>query len=361
MITAQVLGYPGRDNAVFVTIDTGHRQVRVLLDCGQGCPARLGQRDLRNIDHLVISHFHMDHVCGFDVLLRAVYSRCCPPLQVWGPPGTLKVMAHRLQAFTWNLIEDCPGMVLVHEVDTAQIRTACFRAREGFRRAHPRKPASHQGVLLAADDFRMLGTLVDHGIPCLAVALEEQPAVNLDMQAGLALGLRPGLWCKLVKDFAVPDTEFLEIASQRWQLADLRRRLLRTTVGRRIGYVVDTAGEAATIRNLAPVMAGADPLFCECSYRDEDDDLARQNHHLTATMTGQLAAGVGARGLVPIHVSDRYPRQDLPAMLLQIRQQFSHANWPREWDLPHESPPGSQESEGCSGRLFLRREESIMP
>ncbi len=75
---------------------------RVLLDCGSGALHALGRHGLewRRLSHLVISHFHTDHVGDVAALLWALHhgpgildgdSRS-EPLTVLGPPGTRRFL-----------------------------------------------------------------------------------------------------------------------------------------------------------------------------------------------------------------------------------------------------------------------------
>lgn len=66
----QILGSPGRDNAAIVTVDRGQAVSRLLFDCGDGCLTDLSFGEICGIDHLFFSHFHMDHISGFDSFLR---------------------------------------------------------------------------------------------------------------------------------------------------------------------------------------------------------------------------------------------------------------------------------------------------
>lgn len=61
----------------------------------------------------------MDHFFGFDRLLRICLGRNTS-LRFYGPPGFSAQVAHKLAAYTWNLVENYPGdlMVDVWEVDS---------------------------------------------------------------------------------------------------------------------------------------------------------------------------------------------------------------------------------------------------
>lgn len=73
-LTYEVLGAPGRDNALLVTIDSGQRITRLLFDCGANCLGGLPVSHIRAVDALFFSHLHMDHVAGFDDFFRDRYT-----------------------------------------------------------------------------------------------------------------------------------------------------------------------------------------------------------------------------------------------------------------------------------------------
>jgi ribonuclease Z len=73
--------------------------------------------------------------------------------------------------------------------------------------------------------------------------------------------------------------------------------------GQRVAYVMDTrlcAGAEA-------LAEGADLLVCEATFLHRDARLAHDHKHLTARQAGRLAREAGARRLVLLHFSQRYP------------------------------------------------------
>ena len=84
-IKANVLGAPGRDNSVYVEVDSGQSITRLLFDCGYGCIDSLAVSDIQSIDAVFFSHFHMDHISGFDALFRHNYNRDDQPFLCIGP------------------------------------------------------------------------------------------------------------------------------------------------------------------------------------------------------------------------------------------------------------------------------------
>ena len=76
--------------------------------------------------------------------------------------------------------------------------------------------------------------------------------------------------------------------------------------GQKFAFVMDTA-PCAGAEELAD---GADLLVAECTFADEESELAAAYLHLTAGQAGQLAARAGARRLLLTHFSSRYPDLD---------------------------------------------------
>jgi ribonuclease Z len=77
----QILGRAGADNALHVTVDSGQSRESVLFDCGEGVLDSLRPAGVQAVAHLGFSHFHMDHVAGFDGFFRLNYNRPDAPVR----------------------------------------------------------------------------------------------------------------------------------------------------------------------------------------------------------------------------------------------------------------------------------------
>lgn len=128
-IQYQVLGQPSRDNALFVEINTGQAVHRLLFDCGEACLRDLSIAQIQAIDGLFFSHFHIDHIAGFDGFLRSNYNREDRPVRIWGPAGAAEIIQHRLQGVTWNLVADEPGEFVVTEIHPDRTVSKAFLTR----------------------------------------------------------------------------------------------------------------------------------------------------------------------------------------------------------------------------------------
>src|SRR5512136_2788537 len=92
----------------------------VLLDLGD--LRHVAPRKLLRVERAVVTHTHMDHFVGFDHLLRLALGRE-KELTVTGPPGFLRSVRGKIDAYTWNLIEDYPVRLVAEEVDGGVIRS----------------------------------------------------------------------------------------------------------------------------------------------------------------------------------------------------------------------------------------------
>jgi ribonuclease Z len=332
-IQHQVLGAAGRDNALFLRLDTGDAIYRLLFDCGEGCLATLPVSEVQAIDVLFFSHLHFDHVAGFDSFLRLNFARPDRPVLIYGPAGTTRALHHRLRGVTWNLVAGQPGEFRITDVEPERLVTTRLLTTEAFESAHPAGEAPFGGVVHTAEVFRVDARIMDHGIPCLAYTVREEPRRNIDLKAVAAMGLAPGRWLQPLKDRARSDDESIEIQQVAYRLGDLRSRLLVSTPGASIAYLTDFRLDETTERELELMLQDCDLIVGETNYRDGDVELARRYHHMTASEMGRLAVRAGARKLVLFHLSDRYTEEQWRELLDEVRQVFPGALFPGHWGI----------------------------
>ena len=231
-ISYQILGQPGRDNALFVEINTGQSIHRLQFDCGEACLRDLPVAQIQAIDSLLFSHFHIDHVAGFDSFLRSNYDRANRPVCVWGPAGATEIIHHRLQGVTWNLVAGEPGEFVVTDIHADRLVSSGFLARERFATANTRGEKPFAGTVIDHADFSVSACLMDHGTPSAAYCVREKPRSNIDTAVLAELGLGPGPWLKRIKDRAADPEETVQVDGNAIRVGELRQRLLRTALAR---------------------------------------------------------------------------------------------------------------------------------
>ncbi len=332
----RVLGRAGADNALHVVVDTGQSRESLLFDCGERCLDGLRSSEIQAVGHLCFSHFHMDHVAGFDGFFRLNYNRPDAPVEVWGPPGTVGIMEHRFLGFVWNLHADQPGEWIVREVGDEAIGTARFLAREAFAaRRQPDRPRPSP-VLHRSKGWRLEARLLPHGtVGSLAYRVVESPKRNIDPAALRNYGYPPGPWLKDVAEEPGDESALVEVGGRSLMVGELRRELLLTTPGASIAWLTDFRLEPgnAEWEGLVEWLSGTTTLVCECQYRAADAALAEGNAHMTADLVGRLAAEAGVGRLVLQHLSRRYTREEWLGMRDEARASFPRTDLPPEWNL----------------------------
>jgi ribonuclease Z len=112
---------PCDDPALY--IDFLFEKRAILFDLGD--LHDLPPRKILRISHVFVSHTHMDHFGGFDRMVRILLARD-KRLHLYGPPGFVDRVEHRLASYTWNLVESYPVdfTISAGEFDGRQLRTA---------------------------------------------------------------------------------------------------------------------------------------------------------------------------------------------------------------------------------------------
>src|SRR5262249_4688220 len=81
----------------------------VLVDAGTGV-ADLSLTELSLVDHIFLTHSHLDHVASIPFMVDTVGGMRNKPLTVWALPATLEIIRNHL--FNWSIWPDftrCPG------------------------------------------------------------------------------------------------------------------------------------------------------------------------------------------------------------------------------------------------------------
>ncbi len=94
----------------------------VLFDCGHGVLQRLLEAGVQHnqVNHIVLSHFHPDHVSDLVPFLQAgAWSRHNPrtsDIHIYGPAGVKRIIAGLMDVFGANSFQQPSYAVIVHEV-----------------------------------------------------------------------------------------------------------------------------------------------------------------------------------------------------------------------------------------------------
>jgi len=295
------------------------RDERRALMFDLGDITALPPRKLMRLSHVFVTHTHMDHFAGFDHLLRVVLGRKAA-ISLFGGPGFVASVEHKLRAYTWNVVHryEIDLTLDVCEIGTdGEALRARFWSRSAFAREALAPIDLVDDVLHDETTFRLRGRFVDHDVPCLAFAIEEKAHLKVDKERLAALGLGTGAWLRELKHAVLTgaaDSMPIELA---WRdangmhaatrpVAELRDVILDVVPGRRVGYVTDLRYTEANVQALTGLLAGVDLLFIESVFLDCDRAQGARKNHLTARQAGLIARRLGAKAVVPFHFSPRY-------------------------------------------------------
>jgi ribonuclease Z len=173
---AHLVNGPFGDPALYV--DLPHARRALLFDMGD--LAALPPRKLLRVTDVLVSHTHMDHWSGFDHFLRLSLGRE-KEVRLFGPPGIAAQVGHKLRAYTWNLLGGYANdlALMVTEVGEAgALSLTVYRTRTGFVPEPGPRPKPGP-TLHEEENLRVTAAVLDHGIPCLAFAIEEKAHANV--------------------------------------------------------------------------------------------------------------------------------------------------------------------------------------
>jgi ribonuclease Z len=329
LVQPRLINDPFGDAGLYLDFRFGKRAL--LFDLGDLHP--LPPWKLLRVSNVFVSHAHMDHFCGFDRLLGVCLGRP-RRLELFGPPGFIDRVQHKLAAYSWNLIAGnaIDFVIGVAEMHGDRLAVAAeFHTRDAFRRQALPPPVAGNGILVDEVEFRVRAVTLDHGIPCLAFAFEEKPRINVWKDRLRRLGLPVGPWLTDLKQavrrgepdetlFTVPSVAAGEPPEVRVSLGQLKADVLHIVPGERIVYVVDAVYHANNAARIIALASDADQFFIESPFLEEDAAIAARKLHLTAAQAGSLARRAGVKRVVPLHFSPRY--LDRPE---QIRQEIDAA------------------------------------
>ncbi len=156
-----------------------HEGSNVLIDCGESTQVALHMSEFstKNIDHILITHYHGDHVGGLPgLLLTIANNNRTEPLHIWGGTG-LERIVRGLTVICGTL----PYELVLHELS--------FKEKSTFQ----------------TGDLVWTALPVKHRVPCLSYSCYLPRAGKFDMERARAGEVPMKYWSRLQKGEVIED------------------------------------------------------------------------------------------------------------------------------------------------------------
>ena len=263
----------------------------MLVDCGEGTQRQLLRSDagLVDVDFILLTHLHADHILGLPGLLKTYSLRGRDTaLTLYGPRGTEALVASLRRVFgaltyPFEIVELGPN-------DRVSCEDGAYHV------------------------FR-----VEHGVDAYGYALiEDERPGRFDVEAADRLGVEPRGRGALQRGEAVTLADGTRVEPSE-VLGEARR-------GRRVVLTGDTAACPAVVE----AARDADVLIHEATFSAADRARARETSHSTAPEAALAAAAANVHLLVLTHLSGRYPAS---LLLAEAQEVFEPTVAARDFDL----------------------------
>ena len=321
----------GRSGDPALFVETLFEKRTILFDLGD--ISNLSPRKIQRLEHVFVSHAHIDHFIGFDRLLRVLVGRE-KTIRLYGPKGFIEHVQHKLLGYRWNLVARYVSdlIFVVTEIDCSlETQTVRFRLKNAFAAEAVGSGRSIEGALHSEPTFRVSTAVLEHRTPCLGFAIEEAAHVNVWKNRLVELGLPLGPWLRDLKRAVVENrpSDHLIWIGPRPASPDMRelpfgtlRSVLTITPGQKVAYVTDAADTLTNRTAIIRLAQNADLLFIEAAFAQADKALAAERAHLTTAAAGRLAREARVRRVEPFHFSPRYSGQEA-RMLDEVMTAFA--------------------------------------
>ena len=250
----------------------------LLFDCGEGSQRQM-LRTIRQsrIKKIFITHFHGDHYLGIPGLLMTLaLNRREAPLDIYGPPGSVRMLKHIFASGYMGLTYD----IRIHEVEDEVVDFG---------------------------DYSVIVFPVEHGIPAVGYCYcEHDRRGRFDIQKAEKLGIRGSLFKQLEKEGEVT------LSSGKVCIEDVTGPAEK---GKKIVYTGDTRPIDFPESLRAP-----DILIHEATFIDDAD--RGDTFHSTVPDACKAAKAIDAGMLILTHINIRYDPDKLQHLASSL---FAHA------------------------------------
>ncbi|MCL2087837.1 MAG: ribonuclease Z [Oscillospiraceae bacterium] len=255
----------------------------LLVDCGEGTQVTMRQLGwgFANLDYVLITHFHADHVSGIPGLLLSLsnYGRTAP-LTIVGLKGIKRIIN--------SLRVIAPGLLFPIEFVELEFGTST-----GAVDIPPTKKNSCDNRLsqeICLGDFNIRALLLEHSTACAGYSLSFKRGGKFDVERAREQNIPLKLWSVLQSGKAVDGfTPDMVLGAPR--------------KGLKISYITDSRPIAA----IPEFIKNSDLLICEGLYGDDDmKEKANGFSHMIFSDAARLAKAGNVKEMWLTHYSPAF-------------------------------------------------------
>jgi ribonuclease Z len=238
----------------------------ILFDCGEGTQRQLKQFGIKitNINKILITHWHGDHILGLPGLLQSIFStEGTEKIKIYGPIGSKKYFK--------SLME---GMASESEI---KIEIKEVKNEKFFEN----------------DEFILETKSMKHTTECNAYTFIEKDKRKINIEKIKKLGIKEG-----PEIGQLQKGKTITHKGKKIQPDEVSTKIK----GKKISYITDTR----PTENCLEIAKDSDILICESTFKSDMEKKAHERTHMTAQDAGQIANQANAKKLILTHFSTRY-------------------------------------------------------
>lgn len=247
---------------------------KILIDCGEGTQVQMRKyhTGFRDVDIILVTHIHGDHIFGIPGLLSTMgNSDRTEKVYIVGPKGTKEVIDGLLFSLKY----------LPFKVETVEVDGAFFL----------RQTKDSMKITLEETDLRIEPFNLRHRIECIGYNVELERKPKFDPEKARKLPIPITYWKHL------QNGEEVEFEGKTYYPEQVLG-------GARKGIKFTFIGDTGYFKDLSEHAKGADLIVCEGTYGDDEDiDKARKNRHMTYREAAKVAKDAEADNLIITHFS----------------------------------------------------------
>ena len=268
-----------------------YKEENILIDCGEGTQIQFRKAKLNpcKVTKILITHWHGDHTFGLPGLLRTLEtSGYKKKMFIYGPKGFKRHMEEMFIAF---------GKITEFKIEVVEA----------------------SGKFFENSDFYIEAGKMIHVQPCNAYSFVFKDRTRIDKSKMKKLKLPQGKHMqdlKLGKDVVIGGKKFLT------------KNLVFKEKGKKISIILDTLMNY----NAISLAKNSDLLICEASFAKQEEQLAKEYLHLTASQASEIAKKAKVKKLILTHISQRYDKTQ-EKVLGEAKKEFKNTALSKDLDV----------------------------